>query len=152
MHIEVHPSVMPHTTSTETKLLPFAPLTSTAYIVEGVGIGQPCAQRWKQTGQSNQSLSTGREVVSFQSKEGISACFTTSEAAATPPIEEELMEIIPVRSVVTHTTVLSPARTIDLKKVLYILVTPYFATAWKDAITHHNGKHSTYQRAHNLLL
>ena len=65
-------------------------------------------------------------------------------------MEEELMEIIPVCSVVTHTTVLSPAHAIDLKKVLYILVTPYFVTAWKDALATANLTHSFPNLVHDI--
>ena len=133
---------MPHTTSMETNLLPFVPPISTAYVVEEVGIGWLRARRQKPIDWSDQSLLTGKEVISSQSKEGISACFTTSGAAVTPPMQEERMEIIPARSVVTYTTALSPACAIDLKKVLYILVTPYFATAWKDVLATANLSHS----------
>ena len=65
-------------------------------------------------------------------------------------MQEELMEIIPAHSVVIHTTVLSPACAIDLRKVLYILVTPYFATAWKDALATANLSQSFPNLVHNI--
>ena len=60
------------------------------------------------------------------------------------------METIPARSVVINTMELTPACAIDLGKVLYILVTPYFATAWKDALDSVNLSQSFPNLIHNI--
>ena len=87
-------------------------------------IKQPCAQQQKPTGQNSLSLSTGKEDRSSQNKEG--------------------------KSVVISTMELSPAHTIDLRKVLYILVTKYFMTAWKDALDSANLSQSFPNLVHDI--
>ena len=49
-----------------------------------------------------------------------------------------------------NTTELSPAHAIDLRKFLYILVTLYFTTAWKDALDSANLSQSFPNLVHDI--
>ena len=65
-------------------------------------------------------------------------------------MQEGFTETIPAHSVAINTTELSPARATDLRKVLYILVTPYFVTAWKDALDSANLIQSFPNLVHDI--
>ena len=60
------------------------------------------------------------------------------------------MGTIPAFSVAINTMELSPACEIDLRKVLYILVTPYFVTAWKDTLDSANLSQSFPNLIHDI--